>query len=232
MVMKNLILFIAIALVAGVQGATAQVNTRLQVTSYDGALIQVYIDGVSYGDYNNQQVLDNLPDGSHQMQVVALYTDPNSNENYETSIFFGNIIINDGYELVAVVNANNQLQVADQVPLFPREHYRTVIVFRPFVIFGGTFGGHYYHRPVVIYNHHVEPRYIHYAPRPVYRGHPSNHHYNRPENHRAPQPKPQHHDEHHNEHHDDHHDNGHPNNNQPNNNNNGRNNNTHYGPRK
>lgn len=210
--MKKLIFFSILLLSLGLSSAKAMVNTRLQVASFDNALIQVYVDGVSYGDYSTSQVVENLAPGEHQLEVIGLYTDPNSNENYETTLFFGNVVINDGYELVTVVNANNQLQVANQVPLYPREHYRTVVVFKPFVVFGGVFRGRYYHAPVVIYHGPVEHRYIHYAPRPVYHPHPVYHHAPRHVSHSAPAPfpvphpqhrapapkaQPQHHEEHH-----------------------------------
>lgn len=178
--MKKLVLFSALILMIGLQSAMAYIN-RLQVSSYDNAPIQLYIDGVSYGEYNNNQVVENLAPGYHQMQVVATYYDNNTNHDYQTTVFYGGVTVNEGYSTAMVVNPDNRVQVVDQVALY-QPNYRPVVTvaFRPFVVVGGAFCGTYYREPVRYY--HPAPRVVYhrvyrpyYAPRPVY--HAEVHHY-------------------------------------------------------
>ena len=151
--MKKILLLTAVFALLAFSKADAYTTTRLQVHSYDNGIINVYIDGVAYGNGTNYQSIENLAPGYHEMQVTEWYTDDNNNST-EQVIFTGNVTIDQGYDMNTVVNPGNNLQVISEVALYEPRYAPVPVVsvnFRPYVVCGVGFSGRYYHAPTVCY---------------------------------------------------------------------------------
>ncbi len=117
--MKRLLLLSTLIVTLALSGFQAHASTRLHIASYDNAPIVVYINGVEYGPFSNRHKLAGIPAGVHNMRIVALYANPYNPYNTQRTIYNGPVNLPYGYEVQAIINPYNQLEVGNMVALAP-----------------------------------------------------------------------------------------------------------------
>ncbi len=109
--MKRLLLLSTMIVALALSTFTANASTRLHIASYDNAPIVVTINGVDYGPFSNRHKLAGIAPGVHNMRITALYSNPYNAFNTQQVIYNGPVNLPFGYEVHAVINPYNGLDI-------------------------------------------------------------------------------------------------------------------------
>jgi hypothetical protein len=118
--MKRLFLLSTMIVTLALSAFSVNASTRLHIASYDNAPIVVTIDGVEYGPFSNRHKLAGIAPGVHNMRITALYTNPYSAYNTQQVIYNGPVNLPFGYEVHAIINPYNGLDINEMIAMGPQ----------------------------------------------------------------------------------------------------------------